>query len=139
MAFSSALVLLSNIWSKGSCRGLGPADLKDLSRIHICMRAMHAWNSQRGYMPFHSRWDTLGDDNGGHKMSVVSETAYVSYYRDVQLRGSRLLSQIEMFWLAFLSLEDFLYRRRGQHHRGLPQIVRSVWRIYLASCQTCTF
>jgi hypothetical protein len=78
IAFSSALILLSNIWSKGSGRGLGPADLKDLSRIHVCMRSMHAWASQRGSTPFYSRWNILDDIDGDHKMSVVSETAYVS-------------------------------------------------------------
>jgi hypothetical protein len=139
-AFSSALILLSNIWSKGSGHRLDPADLKDLSRIHLCMRAMHAWASQRDSEPFYSRWDMLDNVDGDHRMSVVSETAYVSHYRDVQPRRSRLLSQIETFWPAFLSLVDFLYRHRGQHHRSLPhQIVRYVQRIYLASCQTCIF
>jgi hypothetical protein len=126
VAFSSALILLSNIWSKGS-GGLGPADLKDLSRIHICMRAMHAWNSRRGFIPFHSRWDVLSDVDGDHKMSVVSESAYVlslcSHYHELYSRGSRLLSQTGTFWSAFSSLGGFLYRHRGQHYPRIPHLM----------------
>jgi hypothetical protein len=100
---------------------------------------MHAWNSRRGFIPFHSRWDILGDGNGDHKMSLVSETAYVSSLSS-HYRGSCLLFQTETHWSACLSLGDFLYRHRGQPHLNLrhPMPVRYVRRAYLTSCRTCT-